>query len=417
VGQAGGVLLVEALRRSGLDQGLSAGLARWRKPTAIHDPAKIICDLAVSLAVGGDCLADVGVLRSEPGVYGHVASDPTVSRTITALATDLPRVLAALDAARAHARRRVWQLAGEHAPDHRADTSRPVIIDLDATLVTSYSDKESARPTYKRGYGFHPLCAFLDHGETGTGEPLQIMLRPGNAGSNTIADHIATTRDALKQLPSHRPGVRPGRAVLVRCGTAGGTHGFLEWLSGQRMLYSVGFTLPFDTATILARIPDQVWTPVYDADGQVRDGAWVAELTGLLDLSGWPKGMRVICRKERPHPGAQLPLTRRRRPAHHRVRHQHRHRSAPRSRAAAPTPGPCPRTASGWPRTPDCRTCPYTASRRIRSGAWSSRSPPNSPPGCRCSPSPATKPKGGSRNGSVSGCSPSPPCWPVPDGG
>lgn len=170
LGQAGGVLLVEALRRSGLDQGLSAGLARWRKPTAIHDPAKIICDLAVSLAVGGDCLADVGVLRSEPGVYGHVASDPTVSRTITALATDLPRVLAAVDAARAHARRRVWQLAGEHAPDHRADTSRPVIIDLDATLVTSYSDKESARPTYKRGYGFHPLCAFVDHGETGTGD-------------------------------------------------------------------------------------------------------------------------------------------------------------------------------------------------------------------------------------------------------
>jgi Transposase DDE domain group 1 len=309
VGQAGGVLLVEALRRSGLDQGLSAGLARWRKPTAIYDPAKIICDLAVSLAVGGDCLADVGVLRSEPGVYGHVASDPTVSRTITALATDLPAVLAVVDRARVQARAQVWRLAGEHAPDHGASADRPVIIDLDATLVTSYSDKESARPTYKRGYGFHPLCAFLDHGEAGGGEPLQIMLRPGNAGSNTIADHIAITRDALKQLPSHRPGVRPGRAVLVRCDAAGGTHGFLEWLTGQRMSYSVGFTLPFDTATILARIPDQVWTPAYDADGQVRDGAWVAELTGLLDLSGWPKGMRVICRKERPHPGAQLRLT------------------------------------------------------------------------------------------------------------
>jgi Transposase DDE domain group 1 len=100
VGQAGGVLLIEVLRRSGLDQGLSAGLARWRKPTATHDPAKIICDLAVSLAVGGDCLADVGVLRSEPGVYGRVASDPTVSRTITALATDLAAVLAAVNAAR-----------------------------------------------------------------------------------------------------------------------------------------------------------------------------------------------------------------------------------------------------------------------------------------------------------------------------
>jgi hypothetical protein len=153
VGQAGGVLLVETLRSSGLDLGLSAGLAPWRKPAAAHDPAKIICDLALSLAVGGDCLADVGVLRSEPGVYGRIASDPTVSRTITALAADLPAVLAAVDAARAQARRRVWQLAGQHAPDHGVDTSRPVVIDVDATLVTAHSDKEQARPTFKRGYG------------------------------------------------------------------------------------------------------------------------------------------------------------------------------------------------------------------------------------------------------------------------
>jgi Transposase DDE domain group 1 len=111
VGQAGGVLLVEVLRRSGLDEGLSAGLARWRRPTATHDPAKIICDLAVSSAVGGDCLADVGVLRSEPGVYGRVASDPTVSRTITALAADLPAVLAAEERERERCRgRRPCQL-------------------------------------------------------------------------------------------------------------------------------------------------------------------------------------------------------------------------------------------------------------------------------------------------------------------
>jgi Transposase DDE domain group 1 len=209
--------------------GSRPGLVRWARAVAEANrhprPAKIICDLAVSLAVGGDCLADVGVLRSEPGAYGHIASDPTVSRTITALATDLPAVLAAVDAARAHARSRVWQVAGEHAPDHGADTSRPVIIDLDATLVTSHSDKESARPTYKRGYGFHPLCAFVDHGEAGSGEPLQIMLRPGNASSNTVTDHIDVTRQALKQLPSHRSGTRPGRAVLVRCDAAGNTTG------------------------------------------------------------------------------------------------------------------------------------------------------------------------------------------------
>jgi hypothetical protein len=90
--------------------------------------------------------------------------------------------------------------------------------------------------------------------------------------------------------------------VLVRSDAAGGTHGFVEWLAGQRLSYSVGFNLPFDTATLLAQIPDQVWTPAYDADGRVRDGAWVAELTGLLDLTDWPRGMRVIVRKERPHP-------------------------------------------------------------------------------------------------------------------
>jgi DDE family transposase len=309
VGQAGGVLLTETIRTSGVDVGLSRALARWRKPTAVHDPAKIVLDLAVSLALGGDCLADVAMLRAEPGLFGLVASDPTVSRTVAALAADAQLVLAAVDTARAAARAQVWRLAGEHAPDHDTDAARPVTVDLDATLVTSHSEKEFASPTFKKGFGFHPLCAFVDHGAAGTGEPLQIMLRAGRAGSNTAADHIQVTRQALKQLPDHRPGTRPGQKVLVRVDGAGGTHAYLDWLTGQRLSYSVGFALPFDTAEILTQIPTQVWTPAYDADGQIRDGAFVAELTDLLDLSGWPKGMRVICRKERPHPGAQLRLT------------------------------------------------------------------------------------------------------------
>jgi hypothetical protein len=309
VGQAGGVLLTDTVWVSGLDVALSSALARWRKPTAIHDPAKIICDLAVSLALGGDCLADVAVLRAEPGVFGPVASDATVSRAIDALAVDAPAALAAIDAARADARAEVWQLAGEAAPDRDTDAAQPLIVDLDGTLVTAHSDKDQARPTFKRGYGFHPLCAFVDHGVDGTGEPLQIMLRPGNAGSNTAVDHIAITRRALAQLPGHRPGSRPGRKVLIRVDGAGGTHGFLHWLTSQRLSYSVGFKLPEDTADILTTIPQRLWTPAYDAHDEVRDGAWVAELTGLLDLTGWPEGMRVICRKERPHPGAQLRLT------------------------------------------------------------------------------------------------------------
>ena len=170
-------------------------------------------------------------------------------------------------------------------------------------------EKENAKPTFKRGFGFHPLCAFVDHGAAGTGEPLQIMLRPGNAGSNTAQDHIDVVRAALKQLPGHRAGTRPGRKVLVRVDGAGSTHALLDWISGQRLAYSVGFGLPDNTADLLTKIPESVWTPAYDAHDQVRDGAWVAELTGLLNLEGWPKGMRVIARKERPHPGAQLRLT------------------------------------------------------------------------------------------------------------
>jgi hypothetical protein len=308
VSQAGGVTLVETLRVSGLDRALSLALAPWRKPSAVHDPAKVVCDLALALALGGDCLADVAVLRAAPGVYGRVASDPTVSRTVDVLAADA-RALAAIHTARAAARAQVWKLAGGHAPDVGADADAPVVIDVDATLVTAHSDKELAAPTFKRGYGFHPLWAFVDHGPEGTGEPLAVLLRPGNAGSNTAADHLSVIRDGLRQLPSHRPGTRPGRRVLIRTDAAGCTHDVLDWLAGQRLSYSVGFTLPEHTEGLLRRIPASVWAPAYDADGDVRDGAWVAELTGLLDLSGWPAGMRVIVRKERPHPGAQLRIT------------------------------------------------------------------------------------------------------------
>jgi hypothetical protein len=308
VGQAGGVLLVETIRSSGIDRSMSTALRPWRKPLAVHDPGKIVLDLAVSLALGGDCLADVGVLRAEPVVFGPVASDPTVSRLIDTLAADPDHALAAIELARATARARVWGLAGEHAPDHDTDARSPLVIDLDATLVTAHSEKEGAAPTFKRGFGFHPLVAFVDHGLDGTGEPLHVMLRPGNAGSNTAADHIAVTRKALQQLPGYRPGTRPGRRVLIRADSAGGTHAFLDWLTERRLSYSVGFTLG-DISDVLATIPERVWTPAYDADGAIRDGAWVAELTDLLDLSSWPAGMRVIARKERPHPGAQLRLT------------------------------------------------------------------------------------------------------------
>jgi hypothetical protein len=308
VSQAGAVALARTAAATGLMTALSAALAPWRKPLATHDPGKILGDLAIALAVGGDCLADVAVLRTEPAVFGVVASDPTVSRLITTLAADAPNALAAIAAARASARSAAWAAAGERAPDHDADEQHPVIVDLDSSLVGAHSEKESAAPTYKRGYGFHPLCAFVDHGTSGTGEPVAILLRPGNAGANTAADHKTVLAQALAQLPGEH-GYRVGKKVLVRTDAAGGTHDFLDYLTRRRLAYSLGFGLTETMAAAIDLIPEVAWTPAYDPDGQVREGAWVAEATGLLDLSGWPPGMRVIVRKERPHPGAQLRFT------------------------------------------------------------------------------------------------------------
>jgi hypothetical protein len=312
VPNAGAVLLLRTAEAVGLAVALSTAVAPWRRSLARHDPGKILLDLALSLAIGGDCLADLAQLRTAPEVFGPVASDPTVSRLIDALAADAPVALAALASARATARATAWSLAGERAPDHDTSAAAPLVIDVDATLVTAHSEKESAAPTFKRGFGFHPLWAFVDHGATGTGEPLSFLLRAGNAGSNTVADHISVLRAALAQLPGSQQGHRPGKNVLVRIDGAGGTHELLAWLTRRRLAYSVGFSLPGDLVSIqrkLAGIPSEVWTPAYDADGQVRPGAWVAELTDLFDLSGWPPGMRLIVRKERPHPGAQLRIT------------------------------------------------------------------------------------------------------------
>lgn len=303
VSHSGGLLLTQTLRITGLDKDLSQQLERWRPGRAVHDPAKIITDLALTLALGGDCLADIALLRSQPELFGPIASDPTVSRLIDRLAADEARALKAIRAARATARQRAWHLAGDRAPGADA---QPVIVDLDATIVISHSDKQHAAPTWKKSYGFHPMTAFADHPGDGGGEPLALLLRPGNAGSNTAADHIETTRLALAQLPKHLR-----RNVLVRTDSGGGTHEFLNWLTrpGRRLKYSIGFTITDDIAQAILKLPATAWTPAYNADRQPRPGAWIAELTALLDMSGWPKGMRVIVRKERPHPGAQLRFT------------------------------------------------------------------------------------------------------------
>jgi hypothetical protein len=303
VSQAGTLLLTQTLRATGLDRGLAVALGRWRAPRAVHDPGKIVADLAAAVALGGDCLADIAVVRAEPGLFGPVASDPVVSRLVARLAADAPAALRAIRSARSAARQRAWALAGDAAPGAGGEL---IPVDIDATIVTAYSEKDQAAPTWKKSFGFHPLTVFADHGPDGSGEPLAIVLRPGNAGSNTAADHIEATRLALAQLQKHAR-----RRVLVRADSGGGTHEFLAWLTrpGRRLAYSAGFPMTDEVQDAILKVPARAWTPAYDAGGLVREGAWIAELTGLLDLAGWPKGMRVIVRKERPHPGAQLRFT------------------------------------------------------------------------------------------------------------
>jgi hypothetical protein len=178
VSQAGGVLLVETVRKSGLGTAISAALMPWRKPRAAHDPGKVLLDLAPAVALGGDCLSDVAVLRAEPALFGPVASDPTVSRLVDTLAGAGPRALTAIRRARAEVRERAWKLAQADAPDANGQ----VIVDIDGVLVLAHSEKQDAAATWKRTFGHHPLVAFVDHGTAGSGEPVAGLLRPWQRG-------------------------------------------------------------------------------------------------------------------------------------------------------------------------------------------------------------------------------------------
>jgi hypothetical protein len=182
-----------------------------------------------------------------------------------------------------------------------------VTVDLDGVLVIAHSEKQDAAPTWKKTYGHHPLVGFVDHGPGGTGEAVAALLRPGNAGSNTAADHITAARLALAQLPKR---YRRGRQTLIRTDSAGGTHDFVSWLArqGRWLSYSVGMVITEAIHQHVLKVPASAWTPAVEAGGKIRNGAWVAELAGNI-LEGWPKGMRLIVRKERPHLGAQLRLT------------------------------------------------------------------------------------------------------------
>jgi Transposase DDE domain group 1 len=219
---------------------------------------------------------------------GRVASDATAYRTLSQVRGDR---LEAVRAARAAARRRAWVEAGAPAR---------VMLDIDATLVASDSEKELATGTYTHGFGFHPLVCF----EAETGEALAGCLRPGNAGANTASDHIAVLCLALQQLP--RDAYDHG--MLVRCDSGGATHAFLDVVAELGVSFSVGFDLVEPVREAILSVPEGAWQPAIGANGDERDGASVVELTSQLPslLASWPASSRLICRRERPHPGAQL---------------------------------------------------------------------------------------------------------------
>ena len=299
----GAVMLLATARVSGLSKTLSDGLAPWRAARSVHDPGKTVLDLAVAIALGGDCLADIGVVRAQPELFGPVASDPTVSRLIEALGAQPDEAITAIRAARAAARARVWSHRMPFAQD---PDQRRVVVDLDATLIGAHSEKEHAAPNFKRGFGFHPMFAFVDHGTGGSGEPLAAMLRPGRASANDAGHQIAVLDAALAQLPEQ---VRS--RVLVRGDTGSGVHEFLWHIHNLGLEYSVGVYGRQPVREALEALPKQAWKKALDADGRPREGAQVAELTRWLPatFTGWPPGMRVIARRECPHPGAQLRIT------------------------------------------------------------------------------------------------------------
>jgi DDE family transposase len=314
VSHAGSAVLRLIADNTGLTAGLSRALTR-RGFIPVHDRGRVLGDLAVCIADGGRVLSDLATLRDQPELYGSVASDPTVWRTLEAIGE---RERGQIAVARARTRRRVWQsIQARHGwiPPSRVadvDLGKTVVIRMDATIQIAHSDKEGAAGTFKGSWGHHPLGAWCDN----TGEALALLLRPGNAGSNTASDHIAVLDEAIAQIPDPQR-----RDLLVTVDGAGATLDLIRHVTrlnavhGRRVHYSVGFDLDARARTTISLLREADWQHVWDRDGHPRDldDAGVVELTGLLrtshggdTLASWPPDMRILCRRERPSAGAQL---------------------------------------------------------------------------------------------------------------
>ncbi|HET7174356.1 MAG TPA: transposase [Nocardioidaceae bacterium] len=229
VAHAGSVATRLLADRTGLTSELSKAMAR-RSFAPVHDRGRVLVDVAVMLADGGEAIADIDVLRHQAGVLGPVASPPTVWRTLDEAT---PGRLKRIAAARARVRRHVWAQLGDGAPASRVagvDLGETIVLDVDATIVVAHSEKENAAATFKHTFGFHPLGVWCDN----TREFLAAKLRAGNAGSNTAVDHIEVLTDAIAQVPrTHR------RRLLIRSDGAGASHALLDWLHA-RAAYAAG---------------------------------------------------------------------------------------------------------------------------------------------------------------------------------
>lgn len=294
VSHSGTRLLTDMAEQSGLQDDLSVALSPLVRRRRKHDPGRVLVDLAVMAADGGGYSSDLAPLRNQPALFGPVASQPTAWRLLDAIDAD---IRARIATARAAARARVWT-AGL-APES-------FTLDFDATLINVHTEKQNATPTYKSGFGFHPLMVFLDE----TNEALAAMLRPGRAGANTAADHIAVLDEALAQLPVKCKADDPehGVDILVRADSAGATHGFVNAIVAKGMEFSIGFDVTEAVRLAILKVPNNAWVEPMRQDMEPREGAGVAEITGHLDLSAWQAGTRAICRREQPHPGAQCTI-------------------------------------------------------------------------------------------------------------
>lgn len=304
VSHAGAELLRELAGHTGLIDAWDRALIGTYKAMPVHFPGSVLADLAVAIADGADSISDLKALRDEPALFGPIASTPTAWRVLDRVSlAHLPL----LRAGRAAARAAAWEAGAG------PDLSGELYLDLDATIVIAHSEKELAAPTWKHTFGFHPLVCFLDRPEISSGEALSGIVREGRAGSNTTADHVGVLDMALANLPEHarpRPGDPSSPSYVARADAAGATYGFAKICRKRGVGFSFGFPITEDVRAAILATKEDAWTEAVESDdgAEARDGAWVAEITEHLDLSAWPEGSRVIVRKERPHPGAQLSL-------------------------------------------------------------------------------------------------------------